>query len=628
MSTGRERARAVADAVLYEGYLLYPYRADARKNRSRWQFGVLGPPGAHAAGLGEDSEVSGQALVKAAGDCELRIAVRFLHLQHRGIRDATGASVPELAVAGRAWLDWDEAVEQEITIGPCAPTAMTEPIEIPGDTDIETIDAPASGSAGAIVRTRHALHGEFELTVEPDGGYLRLAMTVRNTGEPAADQRDAIARSLIGAHVIAEVSGAEFVSLLEPPPPAEAAVARCIQRRCFPVLAGAPGDHTLLLISPIILYDHPEIAPQSTEPLYDFTEIDEILTLRVMTMTDEEKASARATDPRAARIVDRCDAMTAEDLARLHGILRDPHAGQAHSIPEVTPGRSSWDPLADNAVRSDSTAMMTEDFVGWRGAELGQTDSNPATSPSARGTVRDTDAGRTRRTPEIPPSVDGWDPLADNAVRLDYEVLTAGGLARPRGIVRAADVGRTRPTPESSSSVDGSDRAPDDAVQANSGAIPDEDPDQRRDITHVPDAGEGGWLPGMSAEELAGRHRVPGDPDPGQAHPIPEVPLGVDWWDPAADEAVRPGSDAVPIAGVLVSHGSRVRLHPNKRADIHDMFFDGRDARVTSVHADVDGRTHVGVVILDDPGADLHEWYGRYLYFDPDELEPLEGQGN
>ena len=41
------------------------------------------------------------------------------------------------------------------------------------------------------------------------------------------------------------------------------------------------------------------------------------------------------------------------------------------------------------------------------------------------------------------------------------------------------------------------------------------------------------------------------------------------------------------------------------------------------MHEDVDGDQHVGVVLEDDPAADLHEWYGRYLYFAPDEVEPL-----
>src|SRR4029079_14339077 len=101
------------------------------------------------------------------------------------------------------------------------------------------------------------------------------------------------------------------------------------------VLAGPPGAAgtssrgdrgDLILVSPIILYDHPEIAEQSEGALYDSTGIDEILTLRIMTMTDEEKAVARATDPLAARIIDRCDSMSPEALLNLHGVLRNPHA--------------------------------------------------------------------------------------------------------------------------------------------------------------------------------------------------------------------------------------------------------------------------------------------------------------
>ena len=173
--------------------------------------------------------------------------------------------------------------------------------------------------------------------------------------------------------------------------------------------------------------------------MFDSTEIDEILTLRVMTLTDDEKAAARATDPRAGEIIDRCDAMSPEAMAALHGILRDPHA-----------------------------------------------------------------------------------------------------------ITDAVDL-------TSSFGFDG------------------------------------------------------------------EVP----WWDPAVDGAVSPDTDEVIINGVSVSAGSIVRVHPSRRADAQDIFFADQIAKVTAVHSDVDGETHVAVVLVDDPAADLHEWYGRFLYFAPDELEPL-----
>jgi hypothetical protein len=86
---------------------------------------------------------------------------------------------------------------------------------------------------------------------------------------------------------------------------------------------------------------------------------------------------------------------------------------------------------------------------------------------------------------------------------------------------------------------------------------------------------------------------------------------------------VSPGSDAVVIDGVSVAKGSLVRVHPARRADAQDLFFAGQVARVTGVLADVDGGVHVALVLVDDPAADLHDWYGRYFYFAPDELEPL-----
>jgi hypothetical protein len=195
---------------------------------------------------------------------------------------------------------------------------------------------------------------------------------------------------------------------------------------------GGPDGQTsdVVLAAPIILYDHPAVAPESTVAMFDATEIDEILTLRVLTLTDEEKAQARATDAHAAAIIDRCEQMSPEDLQRLHGIMRDPHA---------------------------ATAALTGD----------------------------------------------------------------------------------------------------------------------------------------------------------------------DWWAAEAAAPVSPETDSVVVSGRRVSRGSRVRLRPSRRADAQDMFVAGLEARVSGVHVDLDGETHVAVTLVDDPAAEFHDWYGRYLYFAPDELEPL-----
>ncbi|AGB22883.1 hypothetical protein Mycsm_02548 [Mycobacterium sp. JS623] len=436
MTAGWNHARAVADAVLYEGYLLYPYRATSGKNQSRWQFGVLGPQGAADTGIGEDNTLSAQVLVRSSGVPALSGVVRFLQLQHRAAeREVGGRYQPtaELSTGSASWLSWDEAVECEIAIDRFSVTSLprTLDISVASGSDVEMLDG------GRLVRTRRALCGQLDISTERDGDLLRLSFELRNVAPPAPDKNEAIATSMIGTHLLIEVAGGEFVSLLEPPDSAADAVARCTQHRCFPVLAGPPGERDLVLVSPIILYDHPEIAEQSKGALYDSTEIDEILTLRIMTMTDEEKAQARATDPLAAQIIDRCDTMSPEAMLDLHGVLRNPHA--------------------------------------------------PPQGPQL----------------------------------------------------------------------------------------------------------------------------------------IPEVPADVDWWDPMADNAVRPELDAILVNGTRVSRGSRVRLHPSRRADAQDLFYADKVARVTSVHEDVDGDQHVGVVLEEDPAADLHDWYGRYLYFAPDEVEPL-----
>jgi hypothetical protein len=402
MTANWERARAIADAVLYEGYLLYPYRATSSKNQSRWQFGVLGPVGAAGAGFGEDPAMAAQFVID--GDSELSLVVRFLQLQNRHAEREVGKGrferVDEFTSGSRTWVTWDEAVERELPFGPFAisdlATTRTLPVEAPAGTDVEYVPD------GRLIRTRAAISGVVDVRADPDDGMYRVSLSVRNTG-PAADGKDsATATSMLGTHVIAEVVGGEFVSLLDPPDAAVAAVGRCHQHRCFPVLAGKPGQRDLLLVSPIILYDHPEIAEQSEGALYDSTEIDEILTLRVMTMTDEEKAQARATDPLAARIIDRCDSMSPESLQQLHGVLRDPHVDSpAGLVPAIPDGIDWWDPLADTAVRPDIDAVLVNGLRVSAGSRV-------RLRPSRRADAQDIFfAGRTARVTSVHEDVDG-----------------------------------------------------------------------------------------------------------------------------------------------------------------------------------------------------------------------------
>jgi hypothetical protein len=230
-------------------------------------------------------------------------------------------------------------------------------------------------------------------------------------------RRDEMVRhALLSTHALLAVDQAGFVSSVDPPAFAKAAVDSCAPGGLWPVLAGPEGGRAVMLCSPIILYDHPEIAAESTTEFCDATEIDEMLAIRVLTLTDDEKREARATDPRAREIIDRWGDFPPEMIERLHG-----------------------------AVRS-------------------------------------------LRSPE--PDVD-------------------------------------------------------------------------------------------------------------------------------------PSTDTALVGDTEVRQGDKVRLRPLGRSDVQDMFLVGCLATVTGVFRDLDGDTHVAVTVDDDPGADLHEWYGRYLYFKPEELEAV-----
>lgn len=128
-------------------------------------------------------------------------------------------------------------------------------------------------------------------------------------------------------------------------------MAGCENLGIFPVLAG-----DLLLSSPIILYDQPQIAPESQGDLFDATEIDEILSLRTMTLTEQEKREVRGTDPRAAAMLDRVDSMPQEILDRLHGTVR---YLRKVTEPEPAPADAPWwDPGNDTSVSPETDTVM------------------------------------------------------------------------------------------------------------------------------------------------------------------------------------------------------------------------------------------------------------------------------
>jgi hypothetical protein len=346
-----ERARQIADAVLLEGYVLYPYRASSAKNRWRWSFGVLAPRAWSEASGCEPWWLEVQCLVErtAPGAPRLRGRLRFLQARRRTVEAALEGvglrPVEELEAEGRRFVPWDEGDVREIdlALGLAAGAERSVDVEAPAGEDEEPIRSSMGVLLGRVVRRRRAARGRVAMSCEDAGGaLLRVRVRVENVTpwEDGRSPRDAVlAASFLAAHLILSVDDGAFVSLLDPPDAARAAAAACRNVRVFPVLAGADGERDLLLASPIILYDHPRIAPESPGEFFDATEIDELLALRTATLTDAEKREARATDPRAAALVERVERMPPELLERLHGAARELRA--AEMVPraaDATPG--------------------------------------------------------------------------------------------------------------------------------------------------------------------------------------------------------------------------------------------------------------------------------------------------
>jgi hypothetical protein len=327
----RELARKVADAVLYEGYMLYPYRPSAIKNRQRWCFGILYPsPYSEVRTGNERCTMHTECLLQARDGAALAIELRFLHLRARQVQQLVEdrlEGVASLLVDDRCIESWDEGVERsmELSVALPQPSPHREQISFSSSYETEAVQDQSGKTVGFLTRTQHEIAGNVSLVSEEiREDVLKLTIEVTNASAvPAEIERNsALLRSLVSAHLILTVTDGQFISLLDPPGELREAVRRCNNMGNFPVLVGSAPERNMLLCSPIILYDYPEVAPESAGDFYDATEMDEMLTLRVMTLTDEEKSEARLADDHARNLLQRTEESAREQLMRTHGVIR------------------------------------------------------------------------------------------------------------------------------------------------------------------------------------------------------------------------------------------------------------------------------------------------------------------
>jgi hypothetical protein len=331
-----EQVKEIANAVLFEGYLLYPYRHSAIKNRQRWTIGVVYPQDYSEANGGiEPCMMRTECLVTGRGneDTSLDVHVRFLHLLQRSAvqpasttyAQAQAGALPagEWSLASRlAREPFEEGIEREISV---AGLSLRDLVFKPR---VIEIYFPGQRMAeDAILRVQRPIAGSIRLSAEQiDNDLFKFCAQIENltpaTGSLSNRHNEVLLQSFVSTHTILQVHHGEFISLLEPPEALQAVAGQCQNQRTWPVLVGSEGETDALLSSPIILYDYPQIAPESPGSLFDGTEIDEILTLRILTLTDQEKEEMRQGDARAREILERTEALTPEQFMKLHGTIR------------------------------------------------------------------------------------------------------------------------------------------------------------------------------------------------------------------------------------------------------------------------------------------------------------------
>jgi len=314
----------IADAVLFEGYILYPYRPSSIKNLKRWNFGTLFSHDLVMSEMpNEPWYFHAEVLVRGAATTKLTARIRFLELVNaRNASDQT-------------WQQgFDRTRDIEATLDELC-HGVDRCFDLAELTPEEEQRAPASRDPRPMMG-RLSIHAEFL-----HGDVFRISTEFAN-------ESPASGAPFVSAHLLMHVEGGAFVSLLEPHQDLEATVSLCRQQGVFPVLAGEPGDRSSLLCSPIILYDYPQVAPESAGDFFDSTEMDEMLSLRVMTLTDDEKNEIRQSDPFAKAILDRTETLSEDQLLKSHGVVRSMRIVPSDSSGVEIDGRmEAWDPFIE-----------------------------------------------------------------------------------------------------------------------------------------------------------------------------------------------------------------------------------------------------------------------------------------
>lgn len=283
----------IADAILYEGYALFPYRGDALKNQKRFNFGVLAPRFWAENSQHETFYQQTECLVLSAGNSfNLSLKIRFLQLEKNREKWQTARKIE---------------IEKSVSF-------------IDLFDNKKTFDFAFEAEENFL-----ALQGKIKISLEKvEANLFKIRIVLQNlTDKKTANVDEIQTISFLSVHTILRVSNGEFLSLLEPPENFERIARNCANIGVFPVLVGDKIERNQMLSSPIILYDFPEIAANSFADFFDGTEIDELMFLSILALTDEEKKAIKNVDEKMRRMMEKIESASPEDLLKLHSVMTD-----------------------------------------------------------------------------------------------------------------------------------------------------------------------------------------------------------------------------------------------------------------------------------------------------------------
>ncbi len=281
----------IADAILYEGYNLFPFRKSALKNRKRFNFGIVSPQSWAENRENETYFQQTEALIfSEKEDFEISVKVRFLQIENQND-------------------DWQKVLPRTVERKFNSAEVLKEKSAF--DFEFSTEE------------NFREISGEIEIFAEkPEENPFKLNLNLSNkTDLENHFEENILPSSFVSTHSILQIENGRFISLLETKKELEKYAKSLENIGVFPVLVGDKEKQNAMLSSPIILYDFPEVSESSFDNFFDGTEIDELMVLSILALSDAEKEEIKKTDEKAAKILEKLEKADAQDLLKLHASM-------------------------------------------------------------------------------------------------------------------------------------------------------------------------------------------------------------------------------------------------------------------------------------------------------------------